>query len=185
MALRASSLAAVTIFVWSTRLKPISQARCRTACRTMTICSEVVSGSKSAEADAILASSYVDRHRQQVHALLDGQRGAYAGKGYAQLDESNGNGRAHTDDDCFCVQHTRHRGYVAQHTSYERVDNLERRDVDQHTPCAGIGNACRQIVLQLQSQPIVHIHLDRHEEKGPHFKDGNALHLSLIRLRRG
>jgi hypothetical protein len=43
-------------------------------------------------------------------------------------------------------------------------------------PCRG--NAGREIVLQLHREPIVHVHLDRHQEVRPHLQDRNAIHVT-------
>src|SRR5262245_53463673 len=105
MALRASSLAAVTTLVWSTRLNPISMARWRTAWRAMTMCSEVVSGSVSADTDVIVAPGESDGPRQQFHTALDVQRRTHAGQRHAELDERNRHGRTHADDDRLSIEH--------------------------------------------------------------------------------
>src|SRR4029453_5576371 len=115
------------------RLDSSSTERCGTAWRTATTSSGVWMARVSLSSTAIdLSLLFGDTPAQQVHAALDIQRSAYAGHGQSQLDEGNRDGRAHADDDRLGIEHPRHRGNVAEHPADERVDDLERRDVDQH-----------------------------------------------------
>src|SRR5262245_59089190 len=123
MVLRASSLAAVTILVWSTRLKPISTARCRTAWRTMTTCSEVVSGSVSADTKTIVVTLRgVERRGQQFHAAFHVERRADARQRESELDQRDRDRGAHADHDRLRVEHPRHRRDIAQHPADEGID---------------------------------------------------------------
>src|SRR5688572_20721987 len=124
-AFRASSLAAVTIFVWSTRLNLSSAIRARTACRMRTMSSSVARGFTS------LWMTGMDRLRaEHGHAHVDVQRRANAGKRQSELDERDRHGRAHADDDGVRIENARHRRDVGEHAADERVDHLERGDVD-------------------------------------------------------
>src|SRR6185436_10944239 len=140
--LRASSLAAVTILVWSTRLNPISTAHARTIWRTRTTSSGFCRGSFSVRTMAIRWFVFRghrrrrDRRLQHVHGPLDVQRGADAAQRHTQLHERDGDGRTHADDDRLGIEHAGHPGDVAQHAADERVHDLERRDVDEHPPGA-------------------------------------------------
>jgi hypothetical protein len=73
------------------------------------------------------------RELQQRHALFDIECGAHAGQVKSSSTERNRDGRRpHSDDDGLRIEHARHRGEVADHPADERVDHVERRDVDQH-----------------------------------------------------
>ena len=49
-----------------------------------------------------------------------------------ELDQRDRDGGPHADDDGLGVEDARHRGDVAEHAADERIDHLERRNVDQH-----------------------------------------------------
>jgi len=68
--------------------------------------------------------------RDQAHALLDIERRAHAGQRQSELDERDRDRRPHADDHRLCIQHARHRRDVRQHAPDERVDQRERRDVE-------------------------------------------------------
>src|SRR5688572_23168726 len=95
--LRASSLAAVTIFVWSTSEKPSSTAHARTAWRTRTTSSLAWTGSFSVRVTAI---RHLARRRapvarggaQDLHGALDVQRRAHPGERHAELDQRDRDG---------------------------------------------------------------------------------------------
>src|ERR1700733_5199717 len=103
---RANSLAAVTILVWSTRLKPSSAAHLRTAWRTRTTSVSDRAGRVSLFSTAIAVGPSLRprRHAKQSHAALDVERRSHAGQGQAQFHEGDGHGRLHADDDGFRVQ---------------------------------------------------------------------------------
>src|SRR3954469_970190 len=131
--LRANSLAAVTIFVCSTRLKPSSMARLLTTWRALTTSSPLRTG-KVSTSRAIAGPAAIDRRAQQLEARVDVQRRANAGQLQPELHQRDGDGRAHADDDRLRIEDARHRGDVAEHPAHERVDHFQRRDVDEHGP---------------------------------------------------
>src|SRR6476646_2668248 len=90
--LRANSLAAVTIFVCSTRLKPISTARVRTHCRIRTTSSEERIGTDSVTDDGTVRFLSFDRTAKQLHAFVHVQCGPHACERQAQFDERNRDG---------------------------------------------------------------------------------------------
>src|SRR5215210_7688753 len=98
--LRASSLAAVTIFVWSTRPSPCATAQARTACLTSTTSPSVRTGITSRRRTVIVplgahphrlpragVVAPARQHLQQRHPLLDVQRRAHAGERQPELHE--------------------------------------------------------------------------------------------------
>src|SRR2546426_3571056 len=87
MVLGASSLAAVTIFVCSTRLKPISTADVRTTWRTTTMSLEEWTGRVSSIGIAVTVAAAGERRAKQRHPLVHVQAGAHAREGEAQLHE--------------------------------------------------------------------------------------------------
>ena len=68
---------------------------------------------------------------------LDVERGAHARQRQPELDQRDGDRRPHADDHGLGVEHPRHGRDVAEHAADERVDDLERRDVDQHARARG------------------------------------------------
>src|SRR4030095_7049269 len=96
--LRASSLAAVTSLVWSTRLKPSCTAQSRAICRTTTMSSPERTGRVSWRTTAI-PRSFESVPANQIHSLFDVERRVHAVQRESQLDERDGHGRAHADDD--------------------------------------------------------------------------------------
>src|SRR4030095_10074357 len=108
MTLRASALAAVITFVWSTRLKPMETAHSRTTCRTATTssCPEIGRGSRLRTATrplglphrvagvgpAIRPLRLPQRAADQRHALLDVERRADARQRQAELDQRDRHG---------------------------------------------------------------------------------------------
>src|SRR4051812_27655465 len=162
--LRASSLAAVTIFVWSTRLKPSSTARCLTAWRAPTTSSADLTGRSSLRRTGNVAPPAVDAAAQQIHAALDVERRPYPVQRQPELHERDRDGRLHTDDHRLGVEDARHRSDVAEHAADEGIDHLERGDVDEDAFGARADDPGREIVLQRHRHPVVHVHLDGHEE---------------------
>src|SRR5689334_11742280 len=121
--LRANSLAAVTILVWSTRLNPCATAHDRTLCRTATTSCCERTGSVSHRSTAIWALGLhagfreplfdqAGRVAEQHHALFDVECCAHARKRQAKLDERDRHRRLDADDHGFCVQHARRGGDV-------------------------------------------------------------------------
>src|SRR4029450_1362504 len=96
--LRASSLAAVTILVCSTRLKPTSIARLRTTCRALTTSSPLRTGnvSSSLAIDGFVRTREHFAHQSQ--ARIDVHCRANAGQRQAELDQRDRDCRAHADD---------------------------------------------------------------------------------------
>src|SRR5262245_6697190 len=167
--LRANSLAAVTILVWSTRLRPCATAHSRATCRTRTTSSDDLIDIVSSFATAIDVLLLCSGALEQAHAFLDVERGAHARQREAQLDERNGYRRAHPDDYRFRVQHARHRRDVAEHPADERVHDFQRGNVNQHAPSPCFGDPLSQVVLQRQGEAVVHVHLDRDEQVISHL----------------
>src|SRR5689334_2196020 len=128
--LRASSLAAVTSLVWSTRERRVSTAISRTAWRTMTMASFAATLRLSRRVVAIDAP--LERRSQKLDASLHGQSRTHARKRQPELHESDGHGRPHAHDHGFRVEDPRHAGDVADRAADEGVDDLQRRDVDQN-----------------------------------------------------
>src|SRR5919108_3636591 len=183
--LRASSLAAVTIFVWSTRLKPISTARMRTTWRTTTMSVEERTGSVSSSGIANTVAAARERRAKKLHALVDVQARPNARQGQAQLHQRDGNRGSHADHDRLGVEHAGHRRDVADHAADEGIDDLERRDVDEHAAGAIANDAIGEVVLQRHGQAVVHVDLDADEQELVHLEDRNALHaLALTPSRR-
>ena len=101
---------------------------------------------------------------EQLHAALDVERGAHARQRQPQLDQRDRDGRAHADHDRLGVEHARHRRDVADHAADERVDDLERGDVDQDAARPVWTMRSRQVVLQRHREAVVHVDLDRHQQ---------------------
>src|SRR5262245_21295957 len=104
---RASSLAAVIILVWSTRLKPSSVDHLRTAWRTTTTSSEERMSRRSLFDTTIGVLRRAPAHRgpQELHAFFHVERGAHPRERQPQLDQRDGDGRLHADHDRLGVQH--------------------------------------------------------------------------------
>src|SRR5215207_8940245 len=102
--LRANSLAAVTIFVWSTKLNVSSWVSFRTAWRASTTSCSTLSGRASLLRTAIrdllprVVRRFAQRRPQPLHAALDVQGGLHALEGQSQLDQRDGHRRAHADE---------------------------------------------------------------------------------------
>ena len=103
--------------------------------------------------------------------LLDVERGAHAGERKAELDQGDGDGGLHADYHRVGVEHPRHRRDVAEHAADERIDDLERRDVDQHAARAVGDDPVGEIVLERHRQAVVHVHLDRDQQAVAHLQD--------------
>src|SRR5688572_7622995 len=131
--LRASSLAAVTIFVCSTSVNPSSIAYRRTAWRTLTTSAELRTGSVSVLVTVIRGLFFPSGDAlQHLHPALDVQRGAHAFEREPELDQGDGDRGLHPHDDRLGVEDAGHGRGVREHAADERVDDVERRDVDQH-----------------------------------------------------
>src|SRR5215471_977981 len=84
--LRAGSLAAVTILVWSTRLSPCATANSRATCRTRTTSSDVLIDNVSSFATAIDVLLPFGAGLKHAHAFLDVEGCAHARQREPQLD---------------------------------------------------------------------------------------------------
>ena len=81
----------------------------------------------------------IDCRLQQGQSLIHVQCRPHAGQRHSQLDERDCDGRPHPDHDRPRIEDARHRGDVREHAADERVDDLERRDVDQDAARARVG----------------------------------------------
>src|SRR5262245_30739010 len=137
-------------------------------------------GSVSSTGIAVtVAVAAAERRAQQLHALVHVEAGANARERQTELDERDGDRGAHADDDRLGVEHPRHRRDVADHAPDEGVDDLERRDVDQHAAGAVAHDTVGEVVLQRHRQAVVHVHLDADEQKLVHLENRNALHVRI------
>src|SRR5262245_13338201 len=118
MVLRASSLAAVTSFVWSTRLKPTVVAHSRTTWRTATTSSEARTARRSLRTTAMRPPI---AGREELHAPLDVEGRPDARQRQAELDEGDRDRGPHAHDHRRRIEHTRHTRDVREHASDERV----------------------------------------------------------------
>src|ERR1700733_9621788 len=124
--LRASSLAAVTSLVWSTKESPVRAAASRTRRLTTTMSGSDTTGIVSlSTTDMTGRLMIVERYLQQLHASIDVQSRPHTGKRHTQFHQRDCDCGLHSDDDGLCVKHPRHRGDVAQHSTNERVHNLK------------------------------------------------------------
>src|SRR5262245_14287613 len=113
---------------------------------------------------------------EQIHAAFDVERSAHAAELEAELDERDGDGGAHPHDDRLGIEDARHGSQVVQHSADERVDELERRDVDEDSLGARLDDLLREVLLELHRHAIVQIDLDRDEQEPAHAQDRNFLH---------
>src|SRR6476659_4559236 len=129
-ALRASSLAAVTILVWSTSENLSSCVSLRTCCLASTMSCSERSGAWPL-AFGVIGSVRGYLPAQQRHAAFDVQRGRDAGQRQAELDQRDRDGRLHAHENRLRAEDARDAGDVGDHAADERVHHLERRDVDE------------------------------------------------------
>src|SRR6478672_1911071 len=114
--LRANSLAAVTIFVWSTSESLIVTACRRTAWRTATISAESVTAIISAFSTGILVKIWhADVATQHLHPFFHIEGRVYAAQVEAELNQGNGYRGLHPNDDRLRVQNPRHCRGIGQH----------------------------------------------------------------------
>src|SRR5690348_10739069 len=108
--LRASSLAAVTILVWSTRLNFNSTQQARTCWRTPTTSDSPRMGNSSLRVTTICPhpSPRSGRVLEVADSFFDGQRRMDALERQTQLHERDGDRRLHPDDDRLGVEDARH-----------------------------------------------------------------------------
>src|SRR5690242_14832021 len=176
--LRAISLAAVTILVWSTRVKPCCTAQVRTAWRTATTSFSARSCSTSALdgctivlVPVVVGGVVADGGFEELHAAFDVEGGPHTGEGEAQLDQGDGDRRLHSHHHRLRVEDAAHARDVGEHAADERVHNVQRADVDEHAARLVVGDAGGQIFLQLHGEAVVHVHLDGHEQVPAHAQD--------------
>src|ERR1041385_705114 len=180
--LRAISLAAVTTLVCSTRLKPCSAAHRRTSWRTRRQSSSLRTGMVSCLRTAIatppppIERPSPDGSVEDVQALLDVQGGADSLEREAQLHEGDGDRRPHADHHRLRIEDAGHAGDVPQHPPDEGVDHFQGRYVDEDAPGPALHDLLRQVVLQAERQPVVHVHLDGDEEATSDLQDWDAFH---------
>ena len=85
--------------------------------------------------------------------------------------------RLHPDERGFRTEDLRHARDVGDHASDERIDHLERGDVDQHAPAGMPLNRIGEVVLQSQGELVVHVDLDGDEQELAHAQERDALHV--------
>src|SRR5436190_21299535 len=124
--LRASSLAAVTILVWSTMPNPRSCEILRTFCRASTMSCSERTGTTSLLVMVIDPVCAPEPGAKPLHPPLNRQRGVDTREAQAELDQRNGDRRAHAHDDSLGVEYARHRGDVRDHPPDVGIDELER-----------------------------------------------------------
>src|SRR4051812_8126927 len=122
-ALRASSLAAVTIFVWSTSEKPSSCVSRRTSWRASTMsCSDLSGVTPLAGVD--ICAIRVDLPAQHGHAPLHVESSCDTRQRQSELDQRDGDGRLHSDEDRLGAEDLPDARDVAHHPADERIDHL-------------------------------------------------------------
>src|SRR6476469_998537 len=100
MTLRASSLAAVMILVWSTRPRPASSASVRVIWRTLTTSSDDRMSRRSLlTVVAIVRPRSVQTLLDHGHAAFDVERRLDPGEREPELDQRDGDRRPHADHD--------------------------------------------------------------------------------------
>jgi hypothetical protein len=70
-------------------------------------------------------------------------------------------------------------GDARQHAPDEGIDDLERRDVDQHRAGTGRLDLVGQVVLQRHGRAILEVDLDRHQQAVAHLEDRDARHHAM------
>ena len=177
--LRASSLAAVTILVWSTRLKPSSTAQ---------LAHDLPDAARRRR-DARIGSVSVavDGHRrppsrrrgaapEQLHAPLDVERGAHA----RQRQPSSTSviataGRMPTTT--VSASSTRDMAAMLPSIRPMNESTISSAEMSISTPRAPVlDDPLGQVVLQRHRQPVVHVDLDRDQQELAHLEDRDAFH---------
>src|SRR5687768_16696662 len=173
---RASSLAAVTILVWSTRPKPRLMAHSRAACRTRTTSSSLRTGTCSSLTTAMAGFALIAGALEKLHSALDVEGGAHARQGQAQLHERDGYRRPHPRHHRVRIQDAGHGRDVAEYAPDEGVHEIEGGDVDEHALRLVAADLLHEVVLQRHGQSVVHVHLDGHQEVRAHLEDRDPFH---------
>src|SRR5262249_29143292 len=112
----------------------------------------------------------------ELHAAFDVQRGPHAGERQAELDQRDRHGRPHSDDDGLGVEDARDGGDVVEHAPDEAVDDLERRDVDEHALRAVRDDLAGEVFFERGGEAVVHVHLDGDEQRVPELQDRDTVH---------
>ena len=68
---------------------------------------------------------------------------------------------------------------AAEHAPDERIDHIERRNIDQHSTGVQFNDLVSQVVLQRHRDPVVHIDLDRDKEEVTQFENWDSFHKNL------
>src|SRR3954470_8305184 len=145
--LRPSSLAAVTSFVMSRTPNPSSAARCLTSARSSETSGSVRTGRTSLPRTlAILLLLRLGAEKR--HTLFHVQGRAYPGHLHSHLDQGDGHGGLHPDQDGLRVHQTSHLRDGAQDAGEERVHGVEGGDIDEHAAGARGGDAGGEIVIE-------------------------------------
>jgi hypothetical protein len=113
---------------------------------------------------------------QQREPALHVQRRAHAGQRQPELDQRDGHRRLHAHHHRGRVQHAGDARDARQHAADERVDDLERGDVDQHAGGAGARDLERQVVLQRHCHLILEVDLDGDEQRAAQPQHRDAVH---------
>src|SRR5262245_5003084 len=103
------------ILVWSTRVRPAATASARVCWRTRTTSSDARMASCSALLVVAIDLLQAIPPPDQRHAALDIEGGAHAGQRKAQLDQRDGDCRAHAHDHRVGIEDARDRGDVVEH----------------------------------------------------------------------
>src|SRR6185312_14402428 len=176
MVLRAISLAAVMILVWSTRLKPALTACARTIWRTRTTSSPERRSMLSDFSTFMQPAAIIDNAPDEGEALVDIECGAHAAELEPELDQGDGHRRPHADDHGRRIEHAAHGGDVVEHAADEGIDDLQGRDVDHDAAGARRDDAVGEILLQLHRQAVVHVDLDRDQQAIADLEDRDLAH---------
>src|SRR5262249_18407266 len=145
--LRASSLAAVMIFVWSTRLSPASTAQTRVNWRTRTTSSD----DRMARRSVLVVGIDVLQGRptlDQLHAALNIESGPHSRQRQTQFNQRDCNRGAHADDDRLRIENSRNGSDAIEHAADEAVDDLQRGNVDQDALGPQRHDFARQILFE-------------------------------------
>src|SRR5918911_1905485 len=134
---RASSEVTVASRVWSIMRKPREAATIRTSLRaTMMSCSfssaiDLLPKTDDLPVRLFVLVRDVKLAAQHSYALVHVEDRVDALQLKPQLDERDGDRRLHADHDGARVHDTRHRRDVREHATDERIDHLQKRDVNQ------------------------------------------------------
>src|SRR5690606_24688276 len=117
---------------------------------------------------------------QQLHALLDVERSADALQRQPQLDQRDGDGRLHADDDGLGIHDARKAGNRTDHPSDERIDHIQCRDIDEYGTGRSLTDPLGKIVLQRKGKLVVHVDLDGDQQEVTHPQDWYAFHYTAL-----